>query len=94
MLLIGAALRWFWFWYLKNVDSITVQLLYAATVPFTVILLRGTFPDTFTRMLFAVVPLLIVQRIVSRGRHSVRRVLASTIMPNSEQAALRSSKIF
>jgi hypothetical protein len=73
MLLIGAALRWFWLWYLKNVDSIAAQLLYAATVPFTVILLRGTFPDTFSRMLFVVGPLLIANRVVGLRARKMQR---------------------
>jgi len=64
MLLIGAALRWFWLWFSKYADSVGAQLLYASAVPFTVILFRGTFPDTFSRMLFTVAPLLIALRVL------------------------------
>jgi hypothetical protein len=65
MLLIGAGLRWFWLWYLKYRDCMAANLLYASTVPFVVILLRGSFPDTFSRMLFAVVPVLVAHRVLT-----------------------------
>jgi uncharacterized membrane protein len=78
MPLIGAALRWFWLWYSKYRDSVGAQLLYASTVPFTVILLRGTFPDTFSRMLFAVAPLLIALRAVGSP---ARRTAAISAQP-------------
>ena len=71
MLLIGAALRWFWLWYSKYGDSVGAQLLYASTMPFTVILLRGTFPDTFSRMLFVVAPLLIALRVAGPTAHRI-----------------------
>jgi O-antigen polysaccharide polymerase Wzy len=65
MFLTGAILRWLWLWYLKYADSMTAQLLYASTLPVAIIFFRGTFPDTFSRMLFLVVPLLVAQQIVS-----------------------------
>jgi O-antigen polysaccharide polymerase Wzy len=65
MLLIGAGFRWFWLWYLKYRDCMAAKLLYASTVPFVVILLRGSFPDTFSRMLFVVGPVLVAQRVLT-----------------------------
>jgi hypothetical protein len=65
MLVVGAALRWAWLWYLKHSDCIAAQLLYAAALPFIPILLRGRFPDTFSRMLFVVAPILVITLIAS-----------------------------
>jgi hypothetical protein len=73
MLLIGAGFRWFWLWYLKYRDCMAANLLYASTVPFVVILLRGSFPDTFSRMLFVVGPLLVAQRVMDVKASRTRR---------------------
>lgn len=66
MLLIGAACSALWLWSRRHAGSALAQLVYAMGLPFVVILMRGTIPDTLGRMLFLFVPvvlLLWVQRI-------------------------------
>ena len=62
--------------------QIVAQMIYAMALPFVIILLRGTIPDTLSRMLFLVVPfvLFMVLRIVKQkvgtrifGRHRQKR---------------------
>lgn len=75
MLLIGTTCSALWLWSRRYAGSALAQLVYAMGLPFVVILMRGTIPDTLGRMLFLLVPvalLLWFQRI--RFSPSYRRV--------------------
>jgi len=58
MFAVGVALRAVWIWFVHNRVNFTAQLIYSMALPFVVILLRGSIPDTLSRMLFMVIPLL------------------------------------
>lgn len=60
MLLIGSASNALWRWHQLNRANTLVRLVYSMALPFTVILLRGNVPDTLARMLFFVVPLVLL----------------------------------
>lgn len=54
---IGWLLAVSWRWLQLHRTQPVAQLIYAMGLPFVVILMRGTIPDTLTRMLFLFVPL-------------------------------------
>jgi hypothetical protein len=58
MVIVGFALRRLWGFFLANRNALEAQLVFAAALPFTVVLCRGTFLDTASRALFVVGPLL------------------------------------
>lgn len=57
MFLIGAVLAMSWRWLQRHRTQPIAQMIYAMGLPFVVILMRGTIPDTLARMLFLLVPL-------------------------------------
>ncbi len=70
MFLVGAVLSMSWQWLLRHRAHTVAQLIYSMGLPFVVILMRGTIPDTLSRMLFLVVPLGILMLLLRiRGRH-------------------------
>lgn len=82
MFLCGMLLSMLWQWLMLYRRQIVAQMIYAMALPFVIILLRGTIPDTLSRMLFLVVPfvLFMVLRIVKQkvgtrifGRHRQKR---------------------
>jgi len=60
MFLIGVMMSALWRWRQLHYQHPLVQMIYAMGVPFIVILMRGTIPDTLTRMLFLFMPLLLL----------------------------------
>lgn len=75
MFFIGVVLATTWQWYLLHRRNLNVILIYSMGLPFVVILMRGTLPDTIARMLFMVVPLAVVMWISRMRTHtSVARV--------------------
>lgn len=60
MFLIGVVLAGVWKWYCYFSDNLNAILIYSLGLPFVVILMRGTITDTLARMLFIVVPLILV----------------------------------
>lgn len=59
MFFVGAVLAMSWRWFKLYQDHINALLIYSMGLPFTIILMRGTLPDTLSRMLFMVVPLVL-----------------------------------
>lgn len=75
MFLIGAVLATSWQWYLRYHYDLNALLIYSMSLPFVVILMRGTVPDTLSRMLFTVIPLILtmwLSRLRWRARISIR----------------------
>lgn len=73
MFLIGAALAVGWRWLLRYQSQPVAQMIYAMGLPFIVILMRGTIPDTVARMLFLLFPLVLLMwstRLGLRPSHS------------------------
>ncbi len=60
MFFIGVILSMMWHWFLANQRNYTALLLYSMSLPFVIILMRGTLPDTLSRILFMVVPIFIL----------------------------------
>ncbi len=60
MLVVGILLRSIWAYFKRLPHAIGAQMMTATLIPFVPILLRGTLPDTASRMLFMVVPLLLL----------------------------------
>ena len=60
MYFLGAILSAFWLWFQANSNSVMSQMLYSMGLPFVVILLRGSIPDTLSRMLFYFAPLFLL----------------------------------
>lgn len=61
MLSIGAVLKLSWIWFMQYRAFIIAQLIYSMGLPFIIILLRGSFPDTLSRMLFLFIPIILLQ---------------------------------
>lgn len=59
MFFIGVILASAWRWFLCYQRNMNALLIYSMGLPFVVILMRGTVPDTLSRMLFMVVPLVL-----------------------------------
>jgi hypothetical protein len=57
----GAFLNQLWNWFVAQADNMNAILLYAFVPSFVVIALRGTVPDTLTRMFYTVLPTLLAQ---------------------------------
>lgn len=59
MFMCGLVITTLWQWLMLYRMQPIAQLIYSMAFPFIVILLRGTIPDTLSRMLFLVVPLVL-----------------------------------
>jgi O-antigen/teichoic acid export membrane protein len=59
MALLGLMARAHYEYFIHNITNATVQLLYAATLPFWIVLFRGNLTDTAGRLVFIVPPLLL-----------------------------------
>lgn len=70
MFLIGLVLALSWRWYLIHKANLNATLVYSMSLPFIVILMRGTIPDTLARMLFAVFPLVLLMWSAKLGRRA------------------------
>ncbi len=64
MFLVGTVFAMLWRWLQRHSHMVTTQLVYSMALPFVVILMRGTIPDTLARALFFVVPLLFLPLLV------------------------------
>lgn len=75
MFSLGIALAILWQVYVRSPAAVTTQLLYAATVPLIIVLIRGTLPATMTHGAFVLIPLYAIIRFArSRsGPHMLRR---------------------
>jgi len=60
MFLVGAVLAMVWRWFQDYSTSVMAQLVYSMVLPFVVILMRGSIPDTLSRALFVVGPLILL----------------------------------
>jgi hypothetical protein len=60
MFLAGAILATLWCWLQRYQSNVTAQMIYSMGLPFVVILMRGSIPDTLARMLYMFVPLVLV----------------------------------
>jgi hypothetical protein len=60
MICIGCLLSTFWHWLQRYGRQPVAQLIYAMALPFVIILMRGSIPDTLSRMLFLVCPLVLL----------------------------------
>lgn len=60
MFLSGALLATLWCWLQRYHANVIAQMIYSMGLPFVVILMRGSIPDTLARMLFMFVPLVLV----------------------------------
>ena len=61
---MGLLLRQTWLWYLAHSDNLNAILLYSFVPSFVVILWRGTVTDTLGRMVFTVLPLVVMQSFI------------------------------
>lgn len=59
MFMIGIALSGIWKWFRYYSENLNAMLIYSMSLPFVVILMRGTIPGTLSRMLFIVIPLVL-----------------------------------
>ena len=60
MFLVGAILATLWCWLQRFQSNVSAQMIYSMGLPFVVILMRGSIPDTLARMLYMFVPLVLV----------------------------------
>ena len=72
MFVLGATFRMLWVYFQRSKDGICYQLMYSMSLPYTVILLRGTLQDTLSRMLFTVGPLALVIFLAARRERLLR----------------------
>lgn len=75
MYFLGTIMSAFWLWFQANSNSVMSQMLYSMGLPFVVILMRGSIPDTLARMLFYFAPLFILM-VFKRLRVRIGRVIA------------------
>ncbi len=73
MSLIGWVLAVSWRWLCLHRTQPVAQMIYAMGLPFVVLLMRGTIPDTLGRMLFLVVPLVLLMWLIRFRRGAVPR---------------------
>ena len=71
MFFLGTILSATWLWYKSHSGSVMTQLIYSMGLPFVVILMRGSIPDTLARMLFYFAPLCILM-VYKRMRTSIK----------------------
>ena len=60
MYLTGALFAMLWCWLQRYRSAVIAQMIYSMALPFVVILMRGSVPDTLARMLFMFVPLVLL----------------------------------
>ena len=75
MYFLGTIMSAFWLWFQANSNSVMSQMLYSMGLPFVVILMRGSIPDTLARMLFYFAPLFMLM-VYKRLRTRIGRVIA------------------
>jgi len=68
MLLLGILARLHWDWFRLHLGSTAALVFFAATLPFWIVLLRGSIADTAGRLLFVIPPILIALYF-ARERH-------------------------
>lgn len=68
--LMGVLLRQTWTWYLSHRGNLNAILLYSFVPAFVVLLWRGTVPDTLGRMVFTVLPMVVIQKLLARKAFS------------------------
>ena len=66
MLAVGALFRALWAYRQANRGNDMIAMLFAASLPYTVVLVRGNFGDSLARSLFTVVPILVVAYLAAR----------------------------
>jgi hypothetical protein len=71
MTAIGILLRALFEYFQRYSHNDAVCLVYAATLPFVVVLMRGNLQDTFARILFVVLPILLVLRWSAAERRAI-----------------------
>ena len=65
MYLTGALFAMLWCWLQRYRSAVIAQMVYSMGLPFVVILMRGSVPDTLARMLFMFVPLVLLMMLGS-----------------------------
>jgi oligosaccharide repeat unit polymerase len=60
MFFAGAILATLWCWLQQYRSNVNAQMIYSMGLPFVVIMMRGSIPDTLARMLYTFVPLVLV----------------------------------
>lgn len=75
MYILGTIISAAWNWFKANSTHVMAQILYSMGLPFVIILMRGTIPDTLARMLFYFFPLLLLM-LFERLQMRVRKHLA------------------
>jgi hypothetical protein len=68
MLLLGILARVHYEYFCRHLARTSMQVFYAATLPFWLVLLRGSIADTAGRLLFVLPPLLLVLYLAQRKR--------------------------
>jgi hypothetical protein len=76
---IGVAVRYFWEYFLRNVSSEGMQIVFAETLPILVIMVRNSAVDALARSLFLSGPLLLCLLVCSRPR--MRRLAGWRMLP-------------
>ena len=77
---VGVLLSALWHWYQCYRCLVSAKIIYSMSLPFVAILMRGTIPDTLSRILFMLVPLLFTMlamrlRIIARTMdHGLERI--------------------
>ena len=72
MFVVGALFRALWEYRLANRANDMVAMLFAAALPYAVVLMRGNFADSLARSLFTVVPIVIVALLAARRTEAMR----------------------
>ncbi|MFL5829859.1 MAG: hypothetical protein ACJ76X_08095, partial [Solirubrobacteraceae bacterium] len=78
-LMVGIVVRLLWDYYVRHKYSEGMQILFAATLPVLVIMVRNSVVDAFARSLFLSGPLLLCLIVCSRQR--VRRFAGYRVRP-------------
>ena len=68
--LFGIGVRFLWEYFLRNRHSEGMQIIFAASLPLFIILMRDNFSLTFGRALFLILPLVICLFMCAEGRRS------------------------
>jgi hypothetical protein len=76
MALLGVSARAHWEYFVKNASQGGVQLLFAATLPFWIVLMRGSVADTLGRLAFVVPPILLGLYLTRKRNRAPRRLLS------------------
>jgi len=81
MALLGVSARAHWEYFVKNASVPGVQLFYAATLPFWIVLMRGSIADTLGRLAFVVPPILLGLYLTRTRNRVPRRLLTDLKTP-------------